>query len=162
VWCSMNEKIILLKAKIDKQLVKLEISHKEMVCFTQKMVADDIPDNPTRAAIGYYLHNFYNGCENIFRSIAQSFENNIEADQWHRELLMRMTLDIQGIRPAVIDEQLYMLLDDFRGFRHAFRNCYSFELDWTREKIVLDKYEQTWRLFNQAMRNWRDSLDALI
>jgi len=30
-----------------------------------------------KGGIGYLLHNFYNGCENIFRSIACFFENDL-------------------------------------------------------------------------------------
>jgi hypothetical protein len=30
-----------------------------------------------RAAIGYYLHNFKNRCENIFRAVARFFENDL-------------------------------------------------------------------------------------
>ena len=30
-----------------------------------------------RGAIGYYLYNFYNGCENIFRAISRFFENDL-------------------------------------------------------------------------------------
>jgi len=40
------------------------------------------------------------------------------------------------VRPAVIDDALYRLLDDFRGFRHVFRNTYGFKLDWERERLV--------------------------
>ncbi len=89
-----------------------------------------------RAAMGYYLHNFYNGCENIFKSVARFFENDLSPDSWHADLLKRMKLEVPGYRPAVIDEDLYRLLDDFRAFRHVYRNVYTFELDWERERLV--------------------------
>ncbi len=89
-----------------------------------------------RGAVGYLLHNFYNGCENIFRAIAAYFENDIGTDTWHADLLRRMRLEIPSHRPAVIDDELYRLLNDFRGFRHVFRSAYSFELDWERERLV--------------------------
>jgi hypothetical protein len=92
-----------------------------------------------RGAIGYLLHNFYNGCENIFRAIAAYFENDVDRDGWHADLLRRMRLTIPGVRPAVIDDALYRLLDDFRGFRHVFRNAYGFELDWERERLVASR-----------------------
>lgn len=65
-----------------------------------------------RGGIGYYLHNFYNGCESIFRSIARYFENDIDGDSWHSDLLKRMKLEINGYRPAVISEDLYIRLQD--------------------------------------------------
>ena len=54
-----------------------------------------------------------------------------------------MKLEISGYRPAVIDEELYRLLEDFRGFRHVFRHSYSFELDWEKERLVARKRRRT-------------------
>jgi hypothetical protein len=54
-----------------------------------------------------------------------------------------MKLEIEHCRPAVIDEELYRLLEDLRGFRHVFRNGYSFELDWDRERLVANKFRRT-------------------
>jgi hypothetical protein len=157
----MNEKVPLLKAEIKRQLEKMAHSHRELAEFVHKLGADQLPDNYQKAAIGYYLHNFYNGCENIFSLIARTFENNIGGDQWHRDLLYRMTLEIQSVRPAVIDEELCGILDNFRSFRHVFRHCYSFELDWAREKIVFDQREEAWRRFETAMKSFLKKLDRI-
>jgi hypothetical protein len=59
-----------------------------------------------RGAIGYLLHNFYNGCENNFRSIVAFFENDLGPGTWHADLLRRMRLEVPGYRPAVIDDEL--------------------------------------------------------
>jgi hypothetical protein len=104
-----------------------------------------------RGAIGYLLHNFYNGCENCFRAIAGYFENDLGADSWHADLLRRMRLAIPGYRPAVIDEPLFRLLDDFRGFRHVFRNAYGFELDWERERLVASRLRPAAAMFRAQL-----------
>jgi uncharacterized protein YutE (UPF0331/DUF86 family) len=54
-----------------------------------------------------------------------------------------MKLEIEHYRPAVIDEELYRLLEDLRGFRHVFRHRYSFELDWDRERLVANQFRRT-------------------
>jgi hypothetical protein len=53
-------------------------------------------------SLGYSLHNIYNALENCFEQISLSFENNVrDRTRWHRELLEKMFLDINPLRPAV-------------------------------------------------------------
>lgn len=58
-----------------------------------------------------------------------------------------MKLEIVGYRPAVIDEELYRVLEDFHGFRYLYRHSYSFKLDWDRERLVARKLKRAgaWR-----------------
>ncbi len=114
-----------------------------------------------RGAIGYLLHNFYNGCETIFRAIASFFENDLGPGTWHADVLRRMRLEIPGYRPVVIDEELYRLLEDFRGFRHVFRNCYSFELDWERERLVAYRFRRAATLLRIQIEHFLGELDGL-
>ena len=114
-----------------------------------------------RAAIGYYLHSFYNGCENIFDAVARFFENDISSGAWHTNLLKRMTLDIPGFRPPVIDEELFQLLDDFRGFRHKFRYSYTFDLDWEKERLVGKKLQTTFQMFRKQIEEFISLLEEL-
>ncbi|MFP4429286.1 MAG: hypothetical protein ACOC43_09690 [Desulfohalobiaceae bacterium] len=107
------------------------------------------------------LHSFYNGCENIFLSIARFFENEVEPGAWHRDLLRRMKLGVPEYRPRVISHELYLLLDDFRGFRHRFRHSYSFELDWEREKVVARKLEPAFALLQEEVSSFLAQLSVL-
>jgi hypothetical protein len=53
--------------------------------------------------VAYYLHNLYSSFESIFQRVAEVFENHVpEQAGWHAGLLHRMTLTIEGIRPAVV------------------------------------------------------------
>jgi uncharacterized protein YutE (UPF0331/DUF86 family) len=117
--------------------------------------------NIDRAAIGYYLHSFYNGSEAMFESIARFFENDVGKESWHSNLLKRMKLDIEGIRPAVIDDELYTLLNNYRGFRHVFRHSYSFELDWEREKGLAQQLPEVARQLSSQIRDFMGKLDTL-
>jgi uncharacterized protein YutE (UPF0331/DUF86 family) len=91
-------------------------------------------------SLAYQLHNLYCAFEDLFRLVADHFENHI-VDQmvWHKELLNKMKLKINGIRPALISESSYELLNELRGFRHLFRHAYGIELEPDRIKIVLHK-----------------------
>jgi hypothetical protein len=158
----MKEKIRTLQADIRKQLGKIQICKAELQTYVQREGSLKNPDNYQKATIGYYLHNFYNGCENIFSLIAKAFENNIESHQWHKSLLERMTLEIKDIRPQVIDDDLCQRLDMFRGFRHIFRNCYSFELDWKRQRLVFKEFNGACKSFNSAIDAFLKKIDLMI
>lgn len=155
----MKEKLKLLIAAVRRQLDKMNQSASELHSYLNSGIDLENPDNAQKGAIGYYLHNLYNGAENIFFLIAKTFENNIDPDQGHRSMLTQMSLEIQDIRPRVIDEELATLLDDFRGFRHVFRHTYSFELDWSREKLVVDKLPRTIKLFNDQLEGFIEKLE---
>ncbi|MEX2534769.1 MAG: hypothetical protein WD273_04135 [Trueperaceae bacterium] len=152
--------IELLEADIRDQLVKIARLEKDFVAAEVLMnrSADEVGFYD-RAAIGYYMHSFYNGCENIFRSIASFFENELEPDSWHSDLLRRMKLEIPGYRPAVINDELYLLLEDFRGFRHVFRHSYTFELDWDRERLVVSKFRHSASLMHKQVQAFLAQLE---
>jgi len=158
----MKANVDLLRADIEDELARL--AQLEQVFASVRDKLDLAPEQVAaydRGAIGYLLHNFYNGCENIFRRIAAFFENDIGSDTWRADLLRRMRLEVQGYRPAVIDEQLYRLLEDFRGFRHLFRNAYSFELDWERERLVARRFDRAAGLMQDQVRAFLARLDQL-
>lgn len=51
---------------------------------------------------------------------------------------MAHEIAIEGVRPAVLSEDSYRLLDSLRAFRHVFRHAYSYELDPQKVSIVLE------------------------
>ena len=125
----MRENLEVLAADIADDLRSIDRMKTEYDAYVRGV---DL-GNPTvydKATIGYYLDNFYNACANIFRSIAVAFENHIDPVARHSSVLKRMKRDIPSVRPRVIDEELFRILDDLRAFRPVFRNEYSFELDW--------------------------------
>jgi len=158
----MAYNIELLKADIADELAKIDLVAEELRRVEDKLdLPPDRVPNYDRGAVGYLLHNFYNGCENIFRSIARFFENDLGPSTWHKDLLKRMKMEISGYRPRVIDDELYRLLDDFRAFRHKFRHTYGFELDWEKEQIVARKLLRTKELLEKQIRAFLDQLDKI-
>ncbi len=158
----MKYNIRLLKADIMDELDKLSRIEKEIET-AQKIV--ELPQDEVahydRGAIGYLLHNFYNGCENIFKAIGRFFENDMGPQTWHKDLLKRMKLEVPGFRPRVVDDHLYAQLDEFRAFRHKFRHSYSFELDWEREKLLLRKYPDTMKSLKRQVLTVFHQLEVL-
>jgi hypothetical protein len=158
----MKHNVELLKADIQDELEKIAYLKKEFDKISGKieLKAEEI-GYYDRGAIGYLLHNFYNGCENIFKLISRFFENDFGTDTWHRDLLKRMKLEVSGYRQKVINDELYTLLDDFRAFRHKFRHTYAFELDWEREQLVARKLSKTASLRNEQILKFIKVLDRI-
>lgn len=158
----MKYNVALLKADIQNELDKLLQLGQAYSSIADKI---ELPAESVsyfdRGAIGYMLHNFYNGCENMFKSIARFFENDLSAQSWHSDLLKRMHVEVEGFRPQVIDDELYRLLDDFRGFRHKFRHLYGFELDWEREQAIARKLPAALKMVSRQLKQFLDSLETL-
>ena len=101
-----------------------------------------------RAGVAYALHNSYSALENSFDQISRSFENHIvDREQWHRELMLKMFLEIPGVRPRIFPGEVRSLLNELRSFRHVFRHSYDFHLDPARLNALI----ATWRTGGQAV-----------
>ena len=93
----------------------------------------------TLESLAYQLHNLYCAFEDLLKLVADSFENHIEARaHYHRTLLWRMKIPIEGVRPALLSETSHKLLDSLRAFRHVFRHAYSYELDPKKLALVVE------------------------
>ncbi|MBT9158343.1 MAG: hypothetical protein DDT36_01349 [Firmicutes bacterium] len=89
-------------------------------------------------SLAYQLHNLYCAFEDLFALVAQNFENHIQDKaRYHAELLRRMSLCIDGVRPALLSKESASLLEKLRSFRHFFRHAYSYSLDAKKVRIVL-------------------------
>jgi hypothetical protein len=90
-------------------------------------------------SLAYQLHNLYCAFEDLLKIVADFFENHIEeSSRYHRALLWRMKMPIEGVRPALLSETSYKLLDSLRAFRHVFRHAYSYELDPQKLGLVVE------------------------
>jgi hypothetical protein len=87
--------------------------------------------------LGGCLHAVYNAFEAYFLRVAKYFENSIDQQMWHRDLIDRMSYDIPSVRPALLtDPDLIERIDELRRFRHLFRNLYKTKLKANKLKIV--------------------------
>lgn len=64
---------------------------------------------------------FYTCLETIFVRVCQYFENSLQPSQWHKDVLRKMTLAVEGIREPLISRETYRMLDELRRFRHFKR-----------------------------------------
>jgi len=113
------------------------------------------------AALGYTIHNIYNLLENYFLRISKFFENSLDPFSWHRNLVEHMSLEIEGIRPALLDRNLASKIDEMRAFRHVFRNIYQSELDPRRVQLVQSQLESTLAEFKKAHQQFIEKLKGI-
>ncbi len=160
----MKNRLIILEADIRKELEDLEKIFKEFEKEVTPFFEKEINEirNFDKLAIGGYLHGFYNGAENIFKRIAKFFENNITSSMYHSELLKRMNIEIKGVRPRVINEELFVLLNDLKGFRHMYRHSYSFDLDWEKEKITAKRVPMIFSKLKEQINSFLYKLKTIV
>lgn len=151
-----------LMASIENDLAAIE----RIILDINKLkceIANAEPGIKEKATMGYFLHNLYCAFENIFRNVAHTFENQIgDKTRWHYELLKRMKLEIEDIRPALISKESYQALDELRRLRHIFRFSYDYELDWERMSLVVKKVDELQGLYKDQIDEFLTYLRKII
>ena len=77
---------------------------------------------------------------------------------WHRRLLHTMSLEIPGVRPAVISKALAGDLGEYLRFRHVFRSVYGFVLDQHRMQPLEDAFADTATRVSEQLAAFTDWL----
>ncbi len=94
------------------------------------------------AAIGTFLHNIYNGIENILKQIVISRSKEIpDSGTWHKELL-NLSVSI-GIISEGLSDELYKYLT----FRHFFVHAYGFMLEEIHLEDLAGNIPKVWFQF---------------
>ena len=114
---------------------------------------------------GLKLHNFYTGCERIFRIVASEINGALpDGYDWHKRLLARMAVVHEG-RPAVISRKTARSLEKYLSFRHVVRNIYGYELEAERIAQLVAQQAAVWQEFGDDVRTFlawlRDTADQL-
>lgn len=137
-----------LIASIQRELASINGLRDEMIEETTKTKRNS-------RVLGSILHDFYNCCERIFKRISSEINGSFfQGDRWHKDLLYRMTISVNKLRPAVVSEELAAELDEYLSFRHVFRNIYGFELKGDRLIRLVDKFQRVSIQFENQMKDF--------
>lgn len=154
----MNAQIQTLKAEIAADLQAIAEIYAALNRYPDALASEE-----QLIAVAYHLHNLYCAFESIFQRVAEVFENQItDHAGWHAEVLHRMTLGIEGIRPALISPAAYDALDELRRFRHLFRSAYRLHLDPERLALVRRRASALEQLYPTDMARFLAFLDSLL
>lgn len=104
------------------------------------------------AAVSTFIHNCYNGIENIIKRVLSSKQiKTKETPTWHKDLL-KAALD-----EGIISNDLYETLSNYLSFRHFFVHAYSFNIRWDELKPLVNNLQGTLKEFKFAIDAYLES-----
>jgi hypothetical protein len=149
-----QSKLALLRAEIEDSLSDLDRVVEEIEGALRD-IGVSAPRYRDKAAMGAFLHSFYNGIENILKRIAEEIDQTVPiGSEWHRVLLRRMASEIKGLRLAVLSRETVEKLLPYLGFRHFFRHSYTFEIDWEKLKPLAVNAGSVLESFKRELRRF--------
>lgn len=152
----MSDRFQLLKSDIQAEMEAIDR------IFSALPAELELANVKEAIVAGYYLHNLYNAFENIFRLIAEVFENHIpDTSRWHTLLLDRMRRNIEGIRPRLLSDTAVEALDELRRFRHLFRHLYHYDLDEEGVQKALKQAHRLKKVYLEDLERFIAFLDEL-
>ena len=100
------------------------------------------------AAIATFLHNIYNGIENILKQVLKSRGNEIPKSETSHKDLLDISVS-NGIIPEKLSDQLY----EYLTFRHFFVHAYGFMLEETHLEDLANNIPDVWLQFLSAIQS---------
>lgn len=131
--------VATLVAEIETSLAvigKVEAYYQE---FASESLNRESPTRENRIVLAEILVNYYTALESLFLRVSQAFENNLDVARWHADLLEKMTLEIEGVRPRLISEQTRDALRELMRFRHFKRYYLELDYDWDKLQFLEKK-----------------------
>jgi hypothetical protein len=108
------------------------------------------------------LHSFYTGLERVFEMVGRTVEGVVPVgERWHHELLEQMTVEVAGVRPAVLSREVAGRVEEMLKFRHVVRSVYSFDLDTGRVLAVYGLLLDAWSDVQREVLAFAGFLDRL-
>lgn len=135
----------ILVQKLYDQLLKIDLSAYEM-----------------RYVFALKAQQFYTAIEDLLKQIAKGFENHIQdLSNFHKELLTRLHMEIPKIRPQVLSDESYLLLDKIRAFRHFIRHAYDCELLEIELTEIQNKLKVHYKKLSMDFKEFRSFVEGL-
>jgi len=157
----MKEKILLLLSEIERADGRQAGLHERLERSWERFLQEG--DYSLLVETAFYLNQLYSGYERVLLETAEVFESSLDSMSWHKSLLERMRLDLEGIRPAFISEDTCRCLNELRAFRHFFRHAYDVDLEAEKIALVVKKasrLKELWAADSAAFRAFLRRLAA--
>lgn len=159
----MREKEIV--AELMGEIGKTRIILEKIDSFYREFKSSDFrvlgKKKSSAIVIAEIITDFYTCTETLFLRISRFFENSLQQEKWHSDLLHKMTLEIPGIRKAVLSERTYMILLEFMKFRHFKRYYFESDYDWDKLEFLEKKYSEVKELLQKDLNDFEAFLNEL-
>jgi hypothetical protein len=122
-----------------------------------------LQERPWTSHAALALHGWYTGLEAALERIARTLDGDVpRGDRWHRALLSQTTVEVPGVRPAVIPRELLPELLELLAFRHFFRHAYAASFDPARIAPEMERVERIAPRIEQGLAALDAHLEAAI
>jgi hypothetical protein len=110
-------------------------------------------------AIALTLHSIYTGFEKILEILIKGIDGDIPtATDYHTALIKRATYSIPNVRPPIISEETFDLLNVLRAYRHKLRRIYTYLISTKKVINLADTATKCFDLFNKDWESFKDHL----
>jgi uncharacterized protein YutE (UPF0331/DUF86 family) len=109
------------------------------------------------AAIATFLHNIYNGIENILKQILKTKGTQIPRTETSHKDLLDLSVSI-GIIPEKLSDELY----EYLTFRHFFIHAYGFMLEEANLDDLARDIPKVWSRFLSALERYCGTSDNTV
>ena len=157
----MGRNELTLIGEIEKTVSLLEEVRSFYMGIQQNELQQLGKTRATALIIAQVLENYYTCLETLFLRISQYFENSLLKNKWHSDLLDKMILDIEGIRPPVVSSETYKNLRELMRFRHFKRYYFELDYDWKKLDYLIVCMEETDAQIDTELNNFKHLLAAL-
>jgi hypothetical protein len=149
------ERYAILLGYFDKQLILIKKLKNQITTI-------DLSLYESRYVFALKTQQFYTAIEDLLKQIAKSFENHIEdLSMFHKELLIRLYTAIPSIRPRLLSEESFILLDKIRAFRHFIRHAYDCELLENELRDIQNKIKARYSSLENDFQEFRCFIETL-
>ena len=142
----LTRKIAAEKENVEKALANLKVAMDRKERSTIEL-----------AAIATFLHNIYNGIENILKQILKTKGTQIPRTETSHKDLLDLSVSI-GIIPEKLSDELY----EYLTFRHFFIHAYGFMLEEANLDDLARDIPKVWSRFLSAIERYCGTSDNTV
>ncbi|MCX7726832.1 MAG: hypothetical protein N2053_08280 [Chitinispirillaceae bacterium] len=147
-------KIKELIADLNKCLEKINKIEKFYIKFKKDRVNFFKKESYDLIILADIFIDIYTCIETSFVRICKFFENNLDSERWHSHLLEKMTIEIPTVRPRVINNETFSVLQEFLKFRHFRRYYFEFEYDRKRMDYLESRFSELIDLVKKDLKRF--------
>jgi hypothetical protein len=131
---------LLAEIRADRQILTLRTEETRRAASDPAELA---ASSDRLAALALALDRTYTVLESILERVARALEGGLPAaGDWHRTLLRNAQLEIPAVRPPILRSEVIAAADQLRRFRHFLRHAYAAELEASRLKRLVDRWQR--------------------